>query len=60
MTLHARTSDERELYRPTRAEARVACETLLRADLPKEARAVVREILEETENPNGVEDHTSI
>lgn len=43
---------ERVLYRPTRSETINACETLLRADLPREARSVVREILETTETAN--------
>lgn len=38
----------RQLYRPTPAETVIACETLLRADLPRETRAVVREILQQT------------
>ena len=55
MNVHARTSDERELYRPTREETRVACETLLREALPREARAMIREIYQNTEAEDGTE-----
>lgn len=41
--------NERALYRPTPTETRIACETLLRCELPRETRAVVREIYENTE-----------
>lgn len=41
-------AEARALYRPTCTETVIACETLLRADLPREARAVVREILQQT------------
>lgn len=42
----------RPLYHPTPAETIAACETLLRAGLPREARVVVREILETLEKSN--------
>lgn len=45
-------SEARALYRPTPDETVIACETLLRADLPREARTVMREILERTETRN--------
>lgn len=41
--------EARGLYRPTPDETVNACETLLCADLPREARTVAREILERTE-----------
>lgn len=37
----------RDLYRPTTQEKRNACETLLRCDLPRETRSVIREIYED-------------
>lgn len=55
MNVHARTSDERELYRPTREEMRFACETLLRDALPSEVRALIREIYQNTEAEDGTE-----
>ena len=55
MNVHARISDERELYRPTREETRVACETLLRESLPREVRAMIREIHQNTEAEDGTE-----
>lgn len=39
--------ESRALYHPTRSETVNACETLLRAGLNRDARGVVRQILEE-------------
>lgn len=43
----------RPLYQPTPDETIAACETLLRNPLPREARTVVREILEKMEAEHG-------